>query len=125
MLEQVLMQIRDDVALTWPNKPKGDPNKRRRNKYCRFHRDHRHDTYECYDLKQQIETLIKQGKLQQFVKNGENLLRDPKPNQQAKERLKAPLEEIRVIVGGSTMVGTSKNARKTYLRMVQSVQICK
>ena len=28
-----------------------------------------------------------------------------------------------MIVGGSTMVGTSKKARKTYLRMVQSVQI--
>ena len=25
------------------------------------------DTSECYDLKQQIEALIKQGKLQQFV----------------------------------------------------------
>ena len=36
-LDQVLMQIRDDAALTWPNKLKGDPNKRPRNKYCRFH----------------------------------------------------------------------------------------
>lgn len=71
-LDQVLMQIRDDAALTWPDKLKGDLNKRPRNKYCRFHRDHKHDTYECYDLKQQIEAFIKQGKLQQFIGGREN-----------------------------------------------------
>ena len=51
-LEQVLMQIKDDPSLKWPEKMKKDPNKRNRNKYCRFHRDHGHDTDECYDLKQ-------------------------------------------------------------------------
>ena len=51
LLDQVHMQIRDDVALTWPDKLKNDPSKRLRNKYCRFHRDHGHDTLECYDLK--------------------------------------------------------------------------
>ena len=46
---------------------KGDPNKRNRNKYCRFHRDHVHDMDECFDLKQQIENLIRQGKLRNFL----------------------------------------------------------
>jgi len=50
--DQVLMQIRDDPALVWPNKLKGDPNKRSRNKYYHFHRDYRHYTSDCYDLKQ-------------------------------------------------------------------------
>lgn len=35
-LDQVLMQIRDDTTLTWPNKLKGDPNKKPRNKYYHF-----------------------------------------------------------------------------------------
>ena len=52
-LEHVLMQIKDDPSLKWPEKMKGDPNKRNRNKYCRFHRDHGHDTDESFDLKQQ------------------------------------------------------------------------
>jgi len=107
LLDQVLKQIRDDAVLTWPEKLKGDPSKRPRNKYCRFHRDHGHDTSECYDLKQQIE----------------NLPRDPEPNRRAEERPKALLGEIRIIVEGNTIGGSSKKARKTYLRMVQSVQI--
>ena len=35
---------------------------------------------------------------------------------------RAPLSETRVIIGGNTMVGSSKKARKTYLSMVQSIQ---
>ena len=56
------MQIKDEGALTFPSNLKGDPNKRSRDKYCRFHRDHGHDTVDCYDLKQQIKALIRQGK---------------------------------------------------------------
>ena len=67
-VDQVLMQIKDEEALTYPGKLMGDPNKRSKDKYCRFHRDHGHDTADCYDLKQQIEALIKQGKLQRFVR---------------------------------------------------------
>ena len=66
-LDQVLMQIKDEGTLTFPGKLKSDPSKRSRNKYCRFHRDHGHDTADCYDLKQQIEALIREGKLQKFV----------------------------------------------------------
>ena len=50
-IDQVLMQIKDEGALTFPGKLKGDPGKRPRDKYCRFHRDHGHDTANCYDLK--------------------------------------------------------------------------
>ena len=51
LINQVLMQIKDEGALTFPKKLKGDPNKRLRDKYCRFHRDHGYDTTDCYDLK--------------------------------------------------------------------------
>ena len=66
-INQVLMQIKDEGALTFLGKLKGDPNKRSKDKYYRFHRDHGHDTADCYDLKQQIEALIRQGKLQRFI----------------------------------------------------------
>ncbi|XP_065622347.1 uncharacterized protein LOC136064490 [Quercus suber] len=67
LIDQVLMQIKDEGSLTFPEKLKGDLNKRSRDKYCRFHRDHGYDMADCYDLKQQIETLIRQGKLQKFI----------------------------------------------------------
>ena len=67
LIDQVLMQIKDEGALTFPGKLKGDPSKRSRDKYCHFHHDHSHDTSDCYDLKQQIEAHIRQGKLQRFV----------------------------------------------------------
>ncbi|XP_030931195.1 uncharacterized protein LOC115957106 [Quercus lobata] len=50
-IDQVLMQIKDKGALTFPGKLKGDPSKRPRDKYRRFHQDHWHDTADCYDLK--------------------------------------------------------------------------
>ena len=105
------MQIKDEGALTFPRKLKGDPNKWSRDRYCRFHRDHGHDTADCYDLKQQIEALIRQGKLQKFVSRERT---DPPPQEQAPRRdnkhPKPPLEDIRMIVEGTATTGSSKKA---------------
>ena len=45
------MQIKDEGALTFPSKLKGNPNKRSGDRYSRFHHDHDHDTTDCYNLK--------------------------------------------------------------------------
>ena len=50
-IDQVLIQIKDEEALMFPGKLKGDLSKRSRDKYCCFHRDHGHDMFDCYDLK--------------------------------------------------------------------------
>ena len=118
------MQIKDEEALTYPGKLKGDPNRRSKDKYCRFHWDHDHDMVDCYDLKQQIEALIKQGKLQRFVRNERT--NQPPQEQNPRwdnERLRPPIGDIRMIVGGTAVIGSSKKARKTYLRMVQNIQL--
>ena len=120
-IDQVLMQIKDKEALTFQRKLKSDPNKRSRDKYCRFHRDHGHDTADCYDLKQQIEALIRQGKLQRFI--SKEKVDPPAQDQHPRrdnERPRPPIGDIRMIVGGTTVAGSSKKARKTYLRMVQN-----
>ena len=118
-LDQVLMQIKDEGTLTFPGKLKSDPSKRSRNKYCRFHRDHGHDTADCYDLKQQIKALIREGRLQKFI-NKERM--DTNIRKQAprwdNEHSRPPIGEIRMIVGGTVETSSSKKARKTYLRIV-------
>ena len=47
LIDQVLMQIKDEEALTFHGKLKGDPSKRSRDKYYHFHHDHGHDTSEA------------------------------------------------------------------------------
>ena len=113
------MQIKDDHSLKWLEKMKGDPNKRNRNKYCCFRRDHGHDTDECFDLKQQIENLIRQGKLRNFLGRD---YKDEKLKTKVEESSRPPLGEIRMIVEGGS-IGQSSRSRKTYLKVVQNVQL--
>ena len=113
------MQIKDDPSLKWPEKIKGDPNKRNWNKYCCFHRDHGHDTDECFDLKQQIENLIRQGKLRNFLGRDH---KDEKLKAKVEELSRPPLGEIRMILGGD-FTGQSSRSRKTYLKVVQNIQL--
>ena len=39
------------------------------------------------------------------------------------EHLRPPIGDIRMIVGGTATTGSSRKARKTYLKMVQNVQL--
>ena len=52
---------------------------------------------------------------------------NPPPQEQhprrENERPRPPIGDIRMIIGGIAVAGSSKKARKTYLRMVQSVQL--
>ena len=93
------MQIKDNTTLTWPSKLKGDPSKRSKDKYCCFHRDHGHDTSECYDLKQQIKALIKQGKLQQVVSKERADPQDEQATRRDGKHPRPPLVDIKMIVG--------------------------
>ncbi|GFY86076.1 hypothetical protein Acr_04g0008140 [Actinidia rufa] len=45
---QVLSEIKHEEFIKWPGKIKTDPQKRNRNKYCEFHRDHGHNTEDCF-----------------------------------------------------------------------------
>ena len=108
LVDQVIMQIKDEEALTYPEKLKGDPNRHSNDKYCRFHRDHGHDTADYYNLKQQIETLIKQGKLQRFIrKERTNQPRQEQNPRWDNERLRPPIGDIKMIVGGTAVTRSS------------------
>ncbi|XP_027158226.1 uncharacterized protein LOC113759845 [Coffea eugenioides] len=53
-----------------PPKMFGSRDKRNSNIYCLYHRDTGHETEDCNDLKREIENLIRQGHLKQFIRRG-------------------------------------------------------
>ena len=66
------MEIHDQEEYEPPRKMLAPTDKRNRRKYCRFHKDHGHDTDECIQLKDEIEALIRRGRLARFVVNKPN-----------------------------------------------------
>ena len=50
---------------------KTDPDKRNKAKYCEFHKNHGHTTKNCIALQNEIEGLIRRGKLDMFL-DGQN-----------------------------------------------------
>ncbi|XP_023905141.2 uncharacterized protein LOC112016915 [Quercus suber] len=123
--------IKDEHYLIWPRPLHSSPNVRDKNKYCRFHKDHGHYTEDYRDLKEQIEELIRKGKLQKFVKKGEYVkFRDENKSQQEpssrgdnhqSQPLQNVVGEIQTITGGLVTGGSFKSLKKTYQRQVNSV----
>ena len=92
---------------------KTDPQHRNRNRYCHYHKDHGHDTSDCYELKDKIEELIQKGELRQYVC-------EPEAGTSSKERQidkgKAKLGNGVNMIFGGLEGGSSNKARKTLTR---------
>ena len=99
-------------------------NVRDKKKYYQFHKDHGHYIEDCKDLKEQIEELIRKGKLQKYVKNGESSrFKDdnkrqcefsPSDEGHASQRPPNVIGEIKTIIGGLSMGGLFKSFNKAY-----------
>ena len=121
-IDKILTQIKDKHYLKWPRPLHSSPNVRDKKKYCRFHRDHGHYTEDCRDLKEQIEGLIRKGKLQKYVKKGESRrFRDDNKSQREssprnEDNMSQPpqnvIGEIKTIVGGPFTGGSFRSLRK-------------
>ena len=70
-------------------------------------------------MKQQIENLIRQGKLRHFIGRDH---KDEKLKGKMEESSRPLLGEIKVIIGG-TSTGQSSKSKKMYLKVVQNVQL--
>ncbi|XP_050241228.1 uncharacterized protein LOC126690138 [Quercus robur] len=130
-VDKILTQIKDEHYLKWPRPLHSSPNVCDKNKYCRFHKDHGHNTEDCRDLKEQIKELIQKGKLQKYVKKGEySKFKDGNKSQhESYSRIddhpsqppQDVIGEIRTITGGPFSGGSFKSLKKAYQRQVNSV----
>jgi hypothetical protein len=76
-------------------------------------------------LKEQVETLIQQGKLQKYVSHPANTRppKAPRLKEQIENHRPAPVGEIRTILGGPMSGGTSRASRKAYARQVHNILV--
>ncbi|KAJ9135165.1 hypothetical protein P3X46_032376 [Hevea brasiliensis] len=74
-------------------------NQRDRKKYYHFHDDHKHTIDECWQLKDEIERLIRQGNLKRFPKM-KGRQDKSKDKSQEKHNKKEPIGVIKVITRG-------------------------
>ncbi|XP_050259759.1 uncharacterized protein LOC126704799 [Quercus robur] len=123
----------DEHFLKWLRPLHSSPNVRDKNKYCRFHQDHSHNTEDCRDLKEQIEELIRKGKLQKYVKKGEySKFKDGNKSQHESSSRNGDcpfqppqdvIGEIKTITGGPFTGGSFKSLKKACQRQVNSIHM--
>ena len=119
-VSQVLYEVHHEKFLRWPSQMRTNPAKRDMTKYCDFHRDHGHRTYDCIQLKKEIEFLIRRAHLGRYVAPKDQSRTPPPPSHQpAPAQHQQPLGEINVISAGFAD-GESNSARKAYLRNFRS-----
>ncbi|KAL4393848.1 hypothetical protein AHAS_Ahas02G0093000 [Arachis hypogaea] len=93
------------------------------NDYCEYHKIYGHSTNDCYDLKNVIEKLAREGRLDRYLiersdshgkrKRDDMDRRDPPPQ--------TPERHIHMISGGFVGGGLTKSSRKRHLKRVYQV----
>ncbi|KAL0400238.1 UNVERIFIED_CONTAM: hypothetical protein Sradi_2367100 [Sesamum radiatum] len=66
-ITQTFMAVEEKGLITRPRSWKNTPQRPKSDKFCRFHNDYGHTTEECRHLKSEIERLIQNGYLQEYV----------------------------------------------------------
>ncbi|KAL5743305.1 hypothetical protein ACOSQ2_026421 [Xanthoceras sorbifolium] len=72
-MEKVFEKARVVKLLRWPGPMKTPLEQRDPRWRCEFHRDHGHETKNCFNLKEQIEELMRNRQLQNSVCGGSNM----------------------------------------------------
>ncbi|XP_022891846.1 uncharacterized protein LOC111406696 [Olea europaea var. sylvestris] len=110
------MEIKDMKELKWPVRMRSPPESRDMNKYCEFHRDHRHTTENCKALQWEIEALIKRGLLSSYLGNDKHLKNDRGKEKapETKRDCQPTAGIINIIIWGIASGGDSNSGRKQY-----------
>ena len=90
---------------------------RDKSRFCKFHNTHGHTVSQCRDLKIQVEDLVRNRYLDEYVDGVFPVIESQYTRDEGAERgLEREQPTIRVIAGGPTLAGDSNRARKNYGR---------
>ncbi|XP_022158965.1 uncharacterized protein LOC111025412 [Momordica charantia] len=119
LISEILTNIEEsgmEKLLKRPEKLKEDPERRNKDKYCRFHREHGHNTSNCWELKRQIEDLIQDGYFKKFVGK-------PRSNSAVPSTLHQVLK-YSTPNGVGTVRGEQKASRECYASALKGSLVC-
>ncbi|XP_060969536.1 uncharacterized protein LOC133036807 [Cannabis sativa] len=120
---ELIRRLRGLKETKWPPRMATDPGKRDKGRYCAFHGEHGHATYECRQLKIEVNRLVKEGFFRDclvsnaalHIQRGSNKSQDQSPPPYIKKT-------VNVISGGSDLSRNSVRASMAHARRVQSVR---
>ncbi|XP_024021222.1 uncharacterized protein LOC112091535 [Morus notabilis] len=115
-IEDVYHEISHLQVLRRPPPLKSDPARRNQHKYCQFHGESGHTTAECYDLRDEVERLIRESEYRAGCRNNNNRRNNDRREEQRHDNLPELIGVIRTIFGGPYFGGTSHRAQKDYAR---------
>ena len=101
-VHQVLEKVKNESFFKWPNKMMGNPEKRNRNLYCQYHRDHGHTTEDCRSLWNHLDQLVREGKLKQLLHHSSSLggQTDTQPERENPSRLSIGIINVIFVAPG-------------------------
>ena len=130
-LENIFFATKDDVNYPTPPKMRVGNKMEKSGRFCRFHNQPGHDTNECRQLKEVIEQLLKENKLQQYVKRSRNAPALSTQGQQVPTHRPGSSEKaveqeserpvINIITGGPHPAGKNWGEMERYARALRHV----
>ena len=84
----------------------GNPEKRNRNLYCQYHRDHGHTTEDCRSLWDHLDQLVREGKLKQLLHHSSGLGGQIDARSERENLSRSPLGTINVIFAAPGRMGS-------------------
>ncbi|XP_016164912.1 uncharacterized protein LOC107607477 [Arachis ipaensis] len=110
-----------------PPRPIKNKKGRSRTGYYEYHKIYWHSTNDCYDLKNVIEKLVKEGQLERYLverfdNQGKRKRKREEEDRSRRDRpTRTPGKHIYMIVGGFAGGGVTKSFHKRYLKKVYQV----
>ena len=104
-MQKVLEKVRNEPFFKWPNKMAGDPVNRNQNLYYHYHQDHGHTTEDCRNLWDNLEQLVREGRLKHLLHHSNGRRGQAGSGFQGNAASKPPLGTINVIFAAPGRTG--------------------